>query len=203
MSSPIKAELLKIGALVVLLVFGVGYLLNIGKTGSADPGGVISPETDVSTLDSLRLVLEEHTLPNFRAYNVVTDQQENISTTGPRLIILVAGTTCAQRQVDVLRRIQMLHDTIGEDVPVRALIVTDLDAGTTRMRALLYRKAIRPTFQLWYTNDVNPLLQTVLSKHLEPVLLVDNHAVRNVFHIGQRNRIIHAVSQLSAPTAVK
>ena len=149
------------------------------------------------------MVLEQHTLPNFRAHNVVTDQQENISTTGPGLIILIAGTTCAQRQVDALRKIQVLHDTIGKDVPVRALIVTDLDAGTTRMRALLYRKAIRPTFQLWYTNDVNPLLQTVLSKYLAPVLLVDNHTVRNVFHIGQRNRIIHAVSQLSAPAAVK
>lgn len=203
MSPSIKAELLKIGVLVVLLMFGVGYLLSMGDTGSTDPGGLISPETDVSTLDSLRLVLEEHTLPNFRAHNVVTDQQENIGTTGPGLIILIAGTTCAQRQVDVLRKIQVLHDTIGEDVPVRALIVTDLDAGTTRMRALLYRKAIRPTFQLWYTNDVNPLLQTVLSKYLEPVLLVDNHTVRNVFHIGQRNRIIRAISQSPAPVSVE
>ena len=49
MSSPIKAEILKIGALVVLLVFGVGYLLNMGDTGAVDPGGVVSPEPDVST----------------------------------------------------------------------------------------------------------------------------------------------------------
>ena len=40
MSSSIKAEILKISVLVVLLVFGVGYLLSLGDTGSADPGGV-------------------------------------------------------------------------------------------------------------------------------------------------------------------
>lgn len=203
MSSCIKAEILKIGALAVLLVLGIGYLSNMGEAGSADPVAALSPETDVSTLDSLRLVLEEHTLPNFRAHNVVTDRQDNISTTGPGLIILIAGTTCVQRQADMLRKVQVLHDTIGGDVPLRALIVTDLDAKTTRMQALLYRKAIRPTFQLWYTNDVNPLLQTVLSKHLEPILLVDNHMVRNVFHIGQRNRIVRAVSQFSAPAPLK
>ncbi len=203
MSTPIKAEILKIGALAVLLVFGIGYLLNMGDVRPEGPVAALSPEIDVSTLDSLRSVLEEHTLPNFRAHNVATDQQDNISTTGTGLIILIAGTTCVQRQAEILRKVQVLHDTIGENVLLRALIVTDLDADATRMQALLYRKAIRPTFQLWYTNDVNPLLQTVLSRHLEPILLVDNHMVRNVFHIGQRNRIVRAVSQLSAPASLK
>ena len=203
MSSCIKAEILKIGTLAVLLVLGIGYLSNMGDAGSVDPAvSALSPEADVSTLDSLRSILEEHALPNFSAHNVVTAQQENISTTGPGLIILVAGTACVQRQVDVIRKIQMLHDTIGEDISVRALIVTDLDAEITRMQTLLFRKAIRPTFQLWYTNDVDPLLQTVLSKRLEPILLVDNHIVRNVFHIGQRNHIVRAVSQLSAPASL-
>ena len=65
MSSSIKAEILKIGALAVLLVLGIGYLSSMADAGPADPVAALSPEADVFTLDSLRLVLEEHTLPNW------------------------------------------------------------------------------------------------------------------------------------------
>ena len=60
-----SSDVLKIGVLAVLLVSGIGYLSSMRDTGSADPVDMLSPETDVSTLDSLRLFLEEHTLPNW------------------------------------------------------------------------------------------------------------------------------------------
>ncbi len=63
----------------MLLVLGLGYLSNMGDPGSVDPVAVLSPEADVSTLDSLRLVLEEHKPPKFCAHSVVSDQQDNIS----------------------------------------------------------------------------------------------------------------------------
>ena len=53
--------------------------------------------------------------------------------------------------------------------------MTDLDAEATRARTVLLRKAIRPTFALRYTNDVDPVSYTFPSGQLEPVLVISDH----------------------------
>ncbi len=63
------------------------------------------------------------------------------------------------------------------------------------MRNLLLRKALRPTYELWYTSGVNPLSRSIVSGQLEPVLAVSDHTVNSVFHTVQHNRVVHTVSE--------
>ena len=86
------------------------------------------------------------------------------------LIIQIAGVTCVEKQIGALKRIQVLHDTIGEEIPIQVFLMTHSDTEGTIMRTLLLRKALCPTYELWYTNAVNPLSSTILSGQLEPVL---------------------------------
>ena len=89
----------------------------------------------------------------------------------------------------------------GEEIPVRVLLMTDIDAEAARARTLLFRKAIRPTFELWYTNDVNPLSRAILSGQLEPVLVISDRTVNSVFHAVEHNRIMRTVSDLLAASS--
>ncbi len=153
---------------------------------------------DASTVDSLRRALEGRTVPALHAHSAVTDQRSNIDMAAVGLIIPLAVNTCAQKQIEALKRLQALQDAISEEVPVHVVLVTDIDAETTRMRTLLLRKAIRPTFELWHTNESHPLYRAVLSEQLAPVLVVSDNMVSSVFHTVEHKRIVSTVSSLLA-----
>ena len=180
MSSSIKSETVKVLALALLLALGVGYLSLVDTAEPARSNGVLSMYADASTVDSLKLALEGRAVPALNANSIVKGQRDSMNLAAVGLIIPIPGNACIQRQVGALKRIQALHDAIGEDVPVQVLLMTDFDIEATRMRTLLLRKALRPTYELWYTNDVNPLSRTILSGQLEPVLVISDHTVNSV-----------------------
>ena len=201
MSSPLKSEVVKVLALAILLGLGVGYL---SLTDSGEPtrsDGVFSIYADASTVDSLMMALEGRVVPVLNAHRAVTEQRDSINIADVGLIIPISGNACIQSHVGALKRAQALHDAIGEEIPVRVLLMTDIDAEATRARTLLSRKAIRPTFELWYTNDVNPLSRAILSGQLEPVLVISDHTVNSVFHAVEHNRIMRTVSDLLAASS--
>ena len=74
----------------------------------------------------------------------------------------------------------------------------DGDAEVIRAQALLFHKALRPTFKLRYTNEMSPLSRIVLSERLEPVLIISDRTVDKVLHASERSRIVSAVSGLVA-----
>ena len=115
--------------------------------------------------------------PILNAHRDGTGKGDSITMADVGLIIPIPGNACIEQQVGALRRIKALHDTVGEDVPVRILLVTDFDAEATRMRTLLLRKAILPTYELWFTNDANTLSRAILPGQLETVLLIHHHKV--------------------------
>ncbi|MDE2732635.1 MAG: hypothetical protein OXI38_14715 [Bacteroidota bacterium] len=66
------------------------------------------------------------------------------------------------------------------------------------MKALLLRKAIRPSFELWYSNELTRLSKSILLRQLEPVLLVSNSTVAEVYHAVEHDRIKRAVAEMKA-----
>ncbi len=153
---------------------------------------------DASTVDSLKVALEGHTAPLLYAYDVVTAQRDSINRSIDGVIVLVGGGTCIQRQMGALRRAQSLQEAIGVNVPIQVLIMDDGDAEVIRAQALLFHKALRPTFKLRYTNEMSPLSRIVLSERLEPVLIISDRTVGKVLHASERSRIVSVVSGLVA-----
>ncbi len=204
MSSSIKSEIVKVLALALPLALGIGYLSLVDTAEPARSNGVLSMYADASTVDSLKLVLEGRAVPALNANNILKGQRDSINVAAVGLIIPIPGNACIQRQVGALKRIQALHDAIGEDVPVQVLLMTDFGIEATRMQTLLLRKALRPTYELWYTNDVNPLSRTILQGQLEPVLVISDQTVNSVFHAVEHNRVVHTVSELlGLPTSLR
>ena len=200
MPSPVKAEIAKIIALSVLLVvlLGVGYLLRVDCGESVRGEGGLVVYDDASTVDSVKVALEGHAAPLFYGYDVVTGQRDSINRSVDGVIVLVGGRACIQRQMRTLRRVQSLHEAIGEKVPLQVLMMNDGDAEVIRAQALLFRKALRPTFKMRYTNEMNSLSRTVLSEQLEPVLIISDRTVDKVLHASERTQIVSAVSDLGA-----
>ncbi len=183
MRSPIQSEIVKVLALTVLLALGVGYLALVENETPAPPDDALHIYADVSSLDSLKLALEGRAMPTLDARRAVTGQLESMNTAEVSLIIPIPGNSCTQNHVGALKRVQALHRAIGEEIPVRVVMMTEVDAEAARMQALLYRKAVRPTFELWYANNEALLSRTVLSERLEPVLVVSHDTVKSVLHV--------------------
>lgn len=196
MSSAVKPELFRVFSLVLILSVGLSYLLLVETQVPAQSGAVLDIYSNVKSLDSLRLAFEGRSSPRMYARLAESDQRDDIGMKTTGVIIPLSANDCVQRQVEALKRIRTLHRIIGEGIAVRVLLMSEFDDESTRMRALLLRKAIRPTFELWYTNEENPLSQAVISKHLEPVLVIRDREVIGVFHAAEYNRIADAASQL-------
>lgn len=201
MRSPIRSEIIKVLALTLLLALGVGYLTLIDKEAPAPPADVLNIYADARSLDSLKLALEGRVMPTLNARNAVTGQIESMKVAEVSLIIPISGNACTQSHVGALRRVQALHRAVGEKIPVRVVMVTEVDAEAARMQALLYRKAIRPTFELWYASDESLLMRTVSSERLEPVLVVSDGIVNSVLHAVEHNRIEQTVADLLASSS--
>ena len=196
MPSPIKSETLKVLTLALLLSLCISYLSLVDTAEPAGSNEGFSLYADASTIDPLKPVLEGHAVPTLKAHSIAKGQRDSINGAAVGLIIPIAGNTCVNKQIDALERIQVLHDTIGEEIPVQVFLMTRSDTESTRTRTLLLRKALRPTYELSYTNDMDPLSSTILSGHLEPVLVISDDTVNSVYHLVEHKRIVQTVSEL-------
>ena len=195
MLSPIRAETIKIALLTLLLGLGAMYVTRTGARNALP--------FDLSLRDSpgdLGILEREFTgqaMPAIVAREASTGRQELVSFDSVGVIIPVAGNTCIQKQVSDLRRAEALHEAIGEQVPIRVVLLTnDSNEEAARYKTLLIRKAVRPGFELWYADGVNSLTDAVLSEQLEPALLIQGHTIRSVFHTADRASIVGAISDL-------
>ncbi|MDE2832981.1 MAG: hypothetical protein OXM02_00485 [Bacteroidota bacterium] len=199
MSSPVKTEVTKVLALAVLLILSIGYLPISDTDEHSSSTGDFHVDVNFSSVDSLRLAFVGQVIAPLHARNTLPGYQIGaLDLTAPSLIIPIPGNSCIQRQVTALRRIRDLHDLIGGELPVRVLLLSQFDEDATRMKALLLRKAIRPSFELWYSNELTRLSKSILLRQLEPVLLVSNSTVAEVYHAVEHDRIKRAVAEMKA-----
>ena len=199
LSSPLKAEAIKVLVLITLLILGIGYLALSGSDELAASAEEFHIDVDISSVDSLRVALVGKAIAPLHAHNTSPDPQvDDLNLTAPSLLIPIPGNSCIQRQVTALRRILALHAIIGEELPVRVVLMSEFDENATRLKALLLRKAIRPSFELWYTSELTKLTTAVTFRQLEPVLLVSNSKVAQVYHAVEHLAIKRAVADLKA-----
>ena len=136
-------------------------------------------------------------MPALVAREASTGRQELVSFDSVGVIIPVSGNTCIQKQVSDLRRAEALHEAIGGQVPVRVVLLTnDSNEESVRYKTLLVRKAVRPSFELWYADDASSLTDAVLSEQLEPALLIQSHTIRSIHHAADRSGVVRKIADL-------
>ena len=99
-------------------------------------------------------------------------------------------TACVQQQISALRQAQTLYESIEKDIPIRVVVLTNEDEKDSRYKILLLRKAVRPNFEIWYAGNTSMLAETILSERLSAALIVQNHAIRSIFHAGNHPGIL-------------
>ncbi len=192
----VKTELLRIIGLALLLAAGGRYLTHIGGPSAAltvDVARTMYPG-DYRALED---TFAGQKMPVLTAHEASTGREEMVSFDAGGVAVLIPGNTCIQQQITALKGAQVLYEAIAEDVPVRVvLLANERDEASIRYKALLLRKAVRPTFDIWYAGDTSTLTKTVLSDHLHSAFLVQNHTIRSVFRADDHSGIIREISDL-------
>ncbi len=138
-------------------------------------------------------------IPVLMAREVSTGREEMVAFDAGGVVVLIPGNTCIQQQVSTLKQAEVLFEAIANDMPLRVVLLADeLDEASMRFKAQLLRKAVRPTFDIWYAGDTSVLTSTILSKQLYSALLVQNHTIRSVFHAADHSGIVREISDLSS-----
>lgn len=195
MSSNVKKELASIIILVLFLGLGFGYIThrsNGEKASVAGPGFAVEPVIP----GSLEQMTKGRDVPMANVRDIVTQRPVMTRFDATSLVIPLTANSCIQRQVDDLRRIQALQDSVGGDVPVHAIFFGDRTEASIRYQVLLARKAVRPTFDLWYVNEVDSLERSFLEEGSSLVLLVKNQQVEAAFHPADYKGIFREISAM-------
>ena len=185
-----RTELLRISGLVLLLVAGGVYLTHIGGPSAVLTTGFmqIRYPGDYRALED---TFAGQQMPVLMAREVSTGREEMVAFDAGSVVVLIPGNTCIQQQVSALKRAEVLFEAIANDMPLRVVLLADeFDEASMRFKAQLLRKAVRPTFDIWYAGDTSVLTNTILSKQLYSALLVQNHTIRSVFHAGNHPGIL-------------
>ena len=110
-----KAETGKIIALLVLLLIGVRIPVTHSWqqwTDAMRTQEAFAGYDDPSAVDSLNGVLEGHLTPLLFAHYLVTGQRDSIDLSIDGLFVMLPGGGCIGRQVEMLRRVQSVHEAI-------------------------------------------------------------------------------------------
>lgn len=195
MSSNVKKELASILIFVLFLGLGFGYIMyrsNGEKAAIAGSSFAVEP----IVLGSLEQMPKGRDVPMTNVRDIVTQRPVMTRFDATSLVIPLSANSCIQRQVDALRRIQALQDSVGSDVPVHAIFFGDRTEASIRYQVLLARKAARPTFDLWYVNEVDSLERSFLEEGSSLVLLVKNQQVEAAFHPADYKGIFREISAM-------
>lgn len=184
----VRSEIVQISLLTVLLsVLGLVYLSGVGLWNQQLRSDLIRENPSQKDLTVLKQEFVGHNMPTLTVREAITRKQDTASFDSSGILVLLHLNTCVQQQASILRHVQVLSEALSGQVPIRLILLDNVhDERVNRHKALLLRKAVRPNFDIWYTNDTIPLTQTILENQFGVVLFVKSHQVASIFHVGDR-----------------
>ena len=195
MSELVKAEVQKILALLFLLAVGAGYLMHI--VGDSEPRRAQDGAAlyyDGTAVDSLRHAIEGRAAPIEYTYNLTTGRRHTFESLDDGMLAILPLSGCISQLAETLRGIQSLYSVMGGNAMLKVVLVDSSDAQIMRIQALRLQKALRPTFEILYSDDTNAVLQLIKSKRVEAIFFIENRVVAKVLHVSEAGKIADAVS---------
>ncbi len=190
----VKSEIVRVTFLTILLVLGIIHLSRDGLQKQTFMSNLTGKNL-IADLTMLRRQLVGQQMPVITVREAVTKRQNTASPNSRGMLILIPANACMQQQIGVLRRFQELHEALGDQIATRLVLLSNDHGGVaSRYKSLLLRKAIRPDFDIWYTEGMTSFAKTILDKQFGLVLLIKDHKVTDIFHIEDHGNILRGVS---------
>lgn len=188
-----KSEKTRISVLIVLLALGIVYLLDVDLRNQPFTAHLSGGDHSV-TLTALKQQFVGQRMPDIAVHEAVTQRQDMANMDSYGMLIFISANTCVQQRTGALKQAQALHETLNGEVPMRLVLLNSYpDEETNRHKALLLRKATRPDFDVWYANDMIPFTKTISDNQLGVVILIKNHKISSIFHIGDSKGIVYEI----------
>ncbi|MCY4170782.1 MAG: hypothetical protein OXE59_12560 [Bacteroidetes bacterium] len=197
----IKFQIFQVIILTVLLLVGLVHLLNKDSSDQTLFSELTERNYSLTQLNVLAQNYVGLNMPEIIVHEALTHKQGMANIDPDGMVIFIPPNTCIQQLTNSLKQAQRIYHTLNKQIPMRVILVNNIyDDEKNRHTALILRKAIRPKFDLWYTNEITPFTQDILETQTGVVVLIQKRKISSLVNMEKATEFLKIFDEVIAKT---